>query len=123
MQTVRRYSNRKLYHIEGHRYVNLDDLAALIGAGEQVRVLAHPGGQDITAAVLAQIIVRQRPVELTDLLTALVRRGGAALEGAGRALLSGMGLPSRRDWEDLEGRVARLEQLLQRFDEEEGRVL
>jgi hypothetical protein len=124
VQTIRRYANRKLYHVEGHRYVKLDDVAALIRAGDQVHALEYPAEEDITVEVLAQVVARERSAGLASSLAALIRRGRLPLEEAGWHLGDGLGLPSREQWVQLERQVARLESLLDRFLDQGGsRVL
>ncbi len=123
MPTIHRYANRKFYHIEGHRYLNLEGIAALVRAGEEVVILDHPSGRDITPAVLAQVIAQQEPAGLSALLAALIRGGRRPLEEAGRHLLSTLGLPTRAEWESLEAQVDRLEGLLAQLDVGKGRVL
>jgi hypothetical protein len=124
MATIRRYANRKLYHVERHRYVNLSDITALVRAGEDVRVLEHPGARDITTEVLAQIIARERWPGLSSLLASLIRWGRQPLGGVGRALLGGLGLPDRGEWQQLEAQVAHLEALVQQLlDERTDRML
>jgi polyhydroxyalkanoate synthesis repressor PhaR len=64
VRTIRRYSNRKLYDLQDSHYVKLEQLAAIIRAGDEVQVLEHPTGKDITAATMALIISeeeKQRP--------------------------------------------------------------
>ena len=84
---IRRYANRKLYDVRTSTYVALEDLAALVRAGETVRVVDQATGEDITAQTLTQVILdegRRGPSLLpTDLLHAALRRGNAALD-AGR---------------------------------------
>lgn len=58
-KTIKRYPNRKLYDTEDSRYVNLDELAAMIREGFDVRVLDHKTGEDMTGMVLAQIIYEE----------------------------------------------------------------
>lgn len=124
MQTVRRYANRKLYHVEGHRYVSLREISDLLRAGEEVRVYAYPDGEDITAQVLARIIVQERPAGWEGWLASLIRLGQASAGEAGRYLLACLGLPTREQWKRLEEQVARLETLLARLlDERKNRVL
>ncbi len=53
---IRKYANRRLYDTSGSRYVTLDDVARIVGAGERVRVLAAGSGADLTRQVLAQIV-------------------------------------------------------------------
>jgi polyhydroxyalkanoate synthesis repressor PhaR len=55
-RVVKRYGSRKLYDTASSRYVSLDELAAAIRGGEQVQVLDNRTGDDVTTAVLTQII-------------------------------------------------------------------
>lgn len=59
MRLIKRYSNRKLYDTQEKRYVSLRDVAALIRAGEEVQILDHQSGEDLTAATLARILQRR----------------------------------------------------------------
>lgn len=82
MLVVKKYSNRRLYHTEQSRYITLEELAAIIREGEDVRVVDAKSGADLTQPTLAQIILDSRgaakllPVEL---LTQLIRMGDEAL--------------------------------------------
>ncbi len=124
MQTIRRYANRKYYHLEGHRYVSLAEIAALVRSGEEVRIVQHPGGEEITAEVLAQIVAQERPAGLTAWLSTLIRLGRTPPEEPARTLLAHLGLPSQEQWRQVEQQVARLEELVQRLlDEREKGML
>ena len=77
MQTIKKYTNRKLYHTNRKQYITLDRIAALIQAGEDVRVVDNESGEDITAPILAQVVAQARhsggllPTHvLTDLIQA-----------------------------------------------------
>jgi polyhydroxyalkanoate synthesis repressor PhaR len=59
MRTIRRYSNRKLYDTTASHYLTLQDLGALIRQGEEVQVVVHSTGADITASTMAQIIFEE----------------------------------------------------------------
>jgi polyhydroxyalkanoate synthesis repressor PhaR len=56
-RVIRRYGNRKLYDARAGRHVTLDDVAALVAAGEEVRVLDRATGDDLTAVTLAQVVL------------------------------------------------------------------
>ncbi len=60
MHLIRRYANRKLYDTEERRYVSLHDIAELVRAGEEVRVLDHQSGEDLTATTLSRIVQREK---------------------------------------------------------------
>jgi len=53
---VKRYANRKLYDTERSCYVTLEDISAMITAGEEVKVIDNKTGEDLTSVTLAQII-------------------------------------------------------------------
>lgn len=57
MRTIKKYSNRRLYDTDASRYVNLDELAALVRGGEDVRVVDAKSGDDLTRQVLVQIVM------------------------------------------------------------------
>lgn len=59
MRTIRRYSNRKLYDTVDSHYVTLQQLAALIREGEEIQVVSHGTGGDITTSTMAQIIFEE----------------------------------------------------------------
>ena len=92
LRPIRRYANRKLYDVRTSTYVALEDLAAMVRAGEEVRVVDTVTGDDITAQTLTQVILdegRRGPSLLsTDLLHSALRRGGRALD-AGREVVGG----------------------------------
>ena len=58
-RVIKRYANRKLYDQQASRYVSLDDLLALIRAGEDVQVLDAATGDDLTSVTLAQVILER----------------------------------------------------------------
>jgi polyhydroxyalkanoate synthesis repressor PhaR len=82
MVTIKKYGNRRLYDMEGSRYVTLDELREKIRKGADVRVIDAKTDEDLTAATLTQILMegksaaRMLPVPL---LTQLVRMGDDAL--------------------------------------------
>lgn len=59
MTTIKRYSNRKLYDVARKRYVKLDEIAALVCGGEEVRVVDNVTHDDLTSVTLAQILLER----------------------------------------------------------------
>jgi polyhydroxyalkanoate synthesis repressor PhaR len=57
--SIKKYANRRLYHTGTSEYVTLEDLAAMVKAGEDFVVCDAKTGEDITRSVLAQIIFEQ----------------------------------------------------------------
>src|ERR1700749_127114 len=58
-RTIKRYANRKLYDTRDSRYVTLDHIAAMVRAGDDVRVVDNTTRADLTTATLAQIIFEE----------------------------------------------------------------
>lgn len=90
MPAIKRYPNRKLYDTEAKRYITLNEIAALIRAGEEVVVTDHATDEDLTAVVLTQIIFEQEKQQKgflpKSVLTNLVRAGGDTLGTLRRGL-------------------------------------
>lgn len=71
---IKKYGNRRLYDTAGSRYVNLDDLAALVRAGKDVRVVDAKSGRDLTRVTLTQIITEDAKGKPTGLPLELLRQ-------------------------------------------------
>lgn len=56
---IKRYANRKLYDPRQSRYITLDEIAELIDAGEEVRIIDNKSKEDITRVTLAQVLVER----------------------------------------------------------------
>ena len=57
--TIKKYANRRLYHMGTSTYVTLEDLARMVRSGEEFVVTDAKSGDDITRSVLGQIIFEQ----------------------------------------------------------------
>jgi polyhydroxyalkanoate synthesis repressor PhaR len=81
---IRKYSNRRLYDTSGSRHVTLDDLRQLVVAGEKIKVIDDKSGEELTRAVLLQIIAEQEqfgvPVLNSDLLEMVIRFYGGPMQ-------------------------------------------
>ncbi|RRR70042.1 MAG: pesticidal protein Cry15Aa [Candidatus Viridilinea halotolerans] len=95
MQLIKKYANRKLYHTNQKQYITLEGIARLVQDGEAVRVVENETGEDITAAILAQVVLqsrgrsgRQLP---TQLLTGLIQIGGDTIASLRRSLVTSIG--------------------------------
>lgn len=71
---IKKYGNRRLYDTAGSRYVNLDDLAAHIRGGRDVRVVDAKTGKDLTRVILTQIITEDAKDKPTGLPLELLRQ-------------------------------------------------
>lgn len=74
---IKRYASRRLYNTETSDYVTLEDIAAVIRAGREVKIVDLKSGDDLTRQYLLQIIAehegRGENVLPVDVLTDLVR--------------------------------------------------
>jgi polyhydroxyalkanoate synthesis repressor PhaR len=84
---IKKYGNRRLYDTTGSRYVNLDDIAALIRAGKEVRVEDAKTGQDLTRVTLTQIITEDARQKPTGLPLELLRQLIVASDQAGQEFI------------------------------------
>jgi len=71
---IKKYGNRRLYDTVGSRYVNLDDLAAMVRAGTDVSVVDAKTGRDLTRVTLTQIITEDAKDKPTGLPLELLRQ-------------------------------------------------
>jgi polyhydroxyalkanoate synthesis repressor PhaR len=71
---IKKYGNRRLYDTTGSRYVNLDDLAAMVRAGKDVTVVDAKTGRDLTRVILTQIITEDAKDKPTGLPLELLRQ-------------------------------------------------
>ena len=111
MPVIKRYPNRKLYDTDAKRYITLNEIAALIRAGEEVVVMDHATDEDLTAVVLTQIIFEQEKAQKgflpKSVLTNLVRAGGDTLGTLRRGLTLPLDLWRHVD-EEIDRRVQAL---------------
>lgn len=80
---IKRYSNRKLYDKARSKYVTLDDIAQMVKAGEDVRIIDNDSQEDLTSVTLTQIIFEEekanRRVPLKMLREIIIHLGGGTL--------------------------------------------
>ncbi len=81
---IRKYANRRLYDPSASRHVTLEDLRQLVIAGEKLQVVDDKSGEDLTRAVLLQIITEQeqsgRAVLGCELLEMIIRFYGGPMQ-------------------------------------------
>ena len=89
-KVIKRYTNRKLYDTVESRYVTLDEIAEMIKAGAEVKIIDNRTKDDLTSVTLAQIIFEEEKktskMSLKTLL-GLIRHGSEVaqqlVDGAG----------------------------------------
>jgi polyhydroxyalkanoate synthesis repressor PhaR len=83
LRIIKRYSNRKLYDTVRSSYVRLEDIAAMVKAGTEVKVVDNQTKEDLTSVTLAQIIFEDEKAKRNTMplgmLRDLVRHGGQSL--------------------------------------------
>lgn len=74
---IKRYPNRRYYARHTSRYVSLQEIEEMIAAGETVEIRDSQSGEDLTRAVLTQIIIERQPEKMllfpTDMLHFILR--------------------------------------------------
>ena len=122
---IKRYPNRKLYNTIDKQYITLEGIGELIQHGNDVQVIDHASGEDLTALTLSQVILEQEKKRVGFLpravLTGLIQAGGSTLDSVRRTLVSPLDLARHAD-EEIERRIGFLIERGE-MSEAEGRLL
>ena len=104
--SIKKYPNRRYYDATRSRHVTFEELHSLVRDGYELQVTDSKSGQDITAKVLAQLIIDLDSPKLevfpVPLLHGLLRSNQQAVTDFARRYFGGMVssfLESQRDWE------------------------
>lgn len=121
IRLIKRYESRKLYDTEESRYVSLDEIAAWVRNGQEVRVVDNATNNDVTSQTLTQIILDEGRKGTSfipsELLHDLVRLGERAVSTGMEQVQHGVDKlidrlgPVRRAREEMSSLRARLEEL------------
>jgi polyhydroxyalkanoate synthesis repressor PhaR len=84
---IKKYANRRLYDTSGSRYINLEDIAALVRNGKDLQVVDAKTGEDITRVTLTQIIVEDAKEQPTGLPLELLRQLIVASDRVGQEFI------------------------------------
>ena len=84
---IKKYPNRRLYDSSSGRYVNLDELAAMIRQGTEIQVVDARTGEDLTRVTLTQSIVEDAKGQPTGLPLELLRQLIMASDRAGQEFI------------------------------------
>jgi len=83
MHKIKKYANRKMYDRTDKRYITMAQLAELIKSGEEVSIVDNNTGEDLTAAIVSQLIGREKKDRdrgvSPRVLMQLLRKGGGTL--------------------------------------------
>ncbi|MEI8162108.1 MAG: polyhydroxyalkanoate synthesis repressor PhaR [Betaproteobacteria bacterium] len=82
---IKKYPNRRLYDTRTSTYITLADVKELVLAHEAFQVVDAKSGNDLTRAILLQIILEEEaggaPMFSSDLLSQMIRFYGNAMQG------------------------------------------
>ena len=84
---IKKYANRRLYDTSGSRYINLEDIAALVRNGKDLQVVDAKTGEDLTRVTLTQIIVEDAKEQPTGLPLELLRQLIVASDRVGQEFI------------------------------------
>jgi len=82
---IKKYPNRRLYDTELSRYITLSDVRELVMQGIALKVLDTTNDEDITRAILLQIMLEEEsggePLFSANMLAQIIRFYGGTLHG------------------------------------------
>jgi len=82
---IKKYPNRRLYDTKTSSYITLVDVKNLVLKLEEFQVVDAKSGEDLTRAILLQIILEEEaggaPMFSSDVLTQFIRFYGTAMQG------------------------------------------
>ncbi|MGB1108719.1 MAG: polyhydroxyalkanoate synthesis repressor PhaR [Gammaproteobacteria bacterium] len=84
-RVIKKYPNRRLYDTAISQYVTLDDIRQLVTEAQNFKVIDAKTNEDLTRAILLQIIVEQEdngePILSADFLARIIRFYGDTMQG------------------------------------------
>jgi len=85
LRLIKKYPNRRLYDTKTSSYITLADVKQMVHRQEDFQVVDAKSGEDLTRAILLQIILEEEsggmPLFSSDLLSHLIRSYGNAMQG------------------------------------------
>ena len=85
LRLIKKYPNRRLYDTKTSSYITLADVKQMVLKQEEFQVVDAKSGDDLTRAILLQIILEEEsggmPMFSSDLLSQLIRSYGNAMQG------------------------------------------
>ena len=85
LRLIKKYPNRRLYDTKTSSYITLVDVKELVLKTEEFQVVDAKSGDDLTRAILLQIILDEEtggmPMFTSDLLSQMIRFYGNAMQG------------------------------------------
>ena len=88
---IKKYANRRLYDTVASKHITLQGIHGLIRDGHDVQIIDDTSGEDITRALLLQIIAEQeqggQPLLDSDFLARIIRLYGDPMQDVMRQFL------------------------------------
>ena len=85
LRLIKKYPNRRLYDTKTSSYITLADVKQMVLKQEEFQVVDAKSGDDLTRAILLQIILEEEsggaPMFSSDLLSQMIRSYGNAMQG------------------------------------------
>ncbi len=85
LRLIKKYPNRRLYDTKTSSYITLADVKQMVLKQEEFQVVDAKSGDDLTRAILLQIILEEEsggmPLFSSELLSQLIRSYGNAMQG------------------------------------------
>ena len=85
LRLIKKYPNRRLYDTKTSSYITLADVKQMVLKQEEFQVVDAKSGDDLTRAILLQIILEEesggQPLFSSDLLSQMIRSYGNAMQG------------------------------------------
>ena len=85
VRLIKKYPNRRLYDTRTSTYITQADVKQLVLGNEEFQVVDAKSGDDLTRAILLQIILEEEsggsPMFTSDVLTQFIRSYGSAMQG------------------------------------------
>jgi polyhydroxyalkanoate synthesis repressor PhaR len=90
MRLIKKYANRKLYDTVDKQYITMKTLGILIKTGEEVKIVDHDTGNDITVRILTQLLADEKPGNeiSSPMLMRMLRKGPTTLFEYGKKYVS-----------------------------------
>ncbi|MEO6363713.1 MAG: polyhydroxyalkanoate synthesis repressor PhaR [Caldimonas sp.] len=103
---LKKYPNRRLYDTEISSYITLADVKTMVLSGQAFEVRDAKSGDDLTRAILLQIILEEEtggvPIFSTAMLSQIIRFYGHAMQGMMGSYLE----KNLQTFTDIQGRLA-----------------
>ena len=85
LRLIKKYPNRRLYDTKTSSYITLADVKQMVLKQEEFQVVDAKSGDDLTRAILLQIILDEEsgsvPMFSSDLLSQMIRSYGSTMQG------------------------------------------